>query len=99
MVNKKTEEVNRILRMVEYNSQRIVINADREQIIELFLRLADNEPNREKPRSVREITRIIDLVFDFRTLKNPEQSLGIQSLETLIHTYIKEKNEKEYGIE
>lgn len=81
--------------MVEHGSQRIVVSADRELVIELFLLLAQNEPGREKPRSVREITRIIELVFDLRVRNAPQQRLGTQSLETMIHNYIREKAEKE----
>ncbi|NDW11779.1 hypothetical protein D0T50_02610 [Bacteroides sp. 214] len=95
VVNKQTEEVKRILRMVEHGSQRIVVSADRELVIELFLLLTQNEPGREKPRSVREITRIIELVFDLRVRNAPQQSLGTQSLETMIHNYIREKAERE----
>jgi len=89
-----TDETVRVLNLVEATSKRIVIHAERKEVMIFFSHLLLLKKQGEKKISIQELARLLDFFFDFRKLNNPEKSIELQSIVTQLHNIQKEMEEE-----
>jgi len=84
VVNRLTDEVERVLNLKELARERMVVHRERDLVMGVFIKLSPYKIGKTDKVGLRKLARLLNSMFDFRCFNKPSASLGIQTIETEI---------------
>lgn len=85
IINQQSEDVTRVLNLIDLALGRFVIHKRRQVVMWFFLKLMLEEERNGKKIGIRKLAQLLEQFFDFRRFDNPNLSVNAQTIETELY--------------